>query len=128
MLATSENQEKHLSQPKAGGRRVRISTHRANQCHFSVAAKEKEIEKSIKINLISSHMIFTLLKNELRSRAESGGDLAPFKKLPKALKEKLIVAIEDEEDIADTEKVMMEIKTGKAKLIPWEKIKKKYGL
>lgn len=124
MLATQTNESKSPAGTKASSARRSARTRKVSPCGCSAFLDNNKKKISTK----EATLIFDLLKNELRHRAENGGDLKSFKKLPKALKEKLIVAIEDEDDIAATDKIMKDIKLGKAKLIPWEEVKAKHGL
>ena len=51
-----------------------------------------------------------------------------FKKLLRDMKDRLITAMEDEEDIAESLKALEELKSGKTQGIPWKRVKAKYGL
>ena len=68
------------------------------------------------------------LRAGLIAMEEVERDMKSFKKLLRDMKDRLITAMEDEEDIAESLKALEELKSGKAQGIPWKQVKAKYGL
>ena len=68
------------------------------------------------------------LRAGLIAMEEVEQDMKSFKKLLRDMKDRLITAMEDEEDIAESLKALEELKSGKVQGIPWKQVKAKYGL
>ena len=116
--------KKCYASPPSKGMKVKPVPAPLSRWQFLYKNPDSEKEKNL-----SSAIILPILKEGLRDAKERDSDLLKlYRKLPNDLRERLIETIEDEEDIADSKRIIAEIRKRKTKTISWEAIKAKNGI